>query len=580
MKSLFVSAFLLCSVCLSQAAEAPAKEQPAAEPDQAAKIAALVEQLDAKEAPRRGEAAQALAEAKGLTEAQVQAALPKLLRMLDDPDDDAQWKATVALGALGPPAVPGLLDALTHEKERVRWKAENALKMMGAAGVPGLLSALQDKRARVRQSAAFLLGEMKDARGLAGLAAAMDDKDDDARWKSATSLTKFGPQATEVTAKVLGGGSIEARRCAAWVFQQTRDPAAVPALVKALKDADEQVRWKAAIALQKIGKDAAEPLLGILKGGGTDDEKSLATWILEGIKDIAVQTALRDLKGAQAPSGTDTPPRPRPATLPKSVALAVTSEPAKATVFVDDKYAGVTPVTVENLSPGHHFIKLTKRDHLPWTKLVELLYPQEKTHAKLAVKPKGSLLVTSDPPESEVYVDGEYEGKTPLEKKDLDANPYSIRVEKEHFQPWEAEVEVPAGQQVKAHATLKSKVEGWYLDRLKANPNDVSCHTELGHYYLVRGQLDPAVKAIARGVEVTGQGADTSGYASRLVQEIAKMWGQDFQFGGGLKVEDVRKALHATIHDVWKRHSDKAALKSFLGTLQQSVAVDFTKPPA
>ena len=65
---------------------------------------------------------------------------------------------------------------------------------------------------------------------------------------------------------------------------------------------------------------------------------------------------------------------PRPKVLPKSVVLHVTSEPAKATVFIDDKYAGVTPLDVSKLTPGHHFVKLTKRDHLPWTKLVELLY--------------------------------------------------------------------------------------------------------------------------------------------------------------------------------------------------------------
>lgn len=554
--------------------DAPEKPPPEEPKDEAAQIAEWIERLDSEEAEQRSQAAEAL----GL--AQAQAAVPKLIGMLEDPDDDAQWKATVALGAIGKPAVPRLVEALTHEKERARWKAESALKMIGAGAVPALTQALQDKRARLRQSAAFLLGEIKNAESLSGLASAMGDKDEDTRWKAATSLTKFGKQATEAVVKQLAEGNIEAKRCAAWVFQQTRDPAAVAPLVKALKDPDEQVRWKAAIALQKIGRSAADPLFAMLRAGGRDDEKSMATWILEGIKDIAVQTALRDLKGTQSRGGRETPARPRPKTLPKSIALVVTSEPTKATVFVDDRYAGVTPLEVPKLTPGHHFVKLTKRDHLPWTKLVELLYPREKINAKLAIKPKGTLIVTSDPAEADVYIDGEYEGKTPLEKKDLDANPYSVRIEREHFQPWETEVDVPGGRQVKVHGTLKSKVEGWYLDRLKRNPNDVSCHTELGHYYLVRGKLDASVKAIARAVQVMGSGADTSDYGGRLAQEIAKMWSQTFKFGGDLPLNKVRKALHAALHDVWKRNRNKAALRSFLAQLGKSVKVDFTEPPA
>ena len=58
------------------------------------------------------------------------------------------------------------------------------------------------------------------------------------------------------------------------------------------------------------------------------------------------------------------------------------------------------------------------------------------------------------------------------------------------------------------------------------------------------------------------------------------MWSQTFKFGGDLKLDAVRKALHTTIHGVWKRNPTKAPLRTFLGQLKQSVNVDFTKPPA
>jgi HEAT repeat protein len=569
---------LSLALCARGAEDAP-KEQPKGEGEpvklDAAKLAELLDQLDSKEAPLRAQAAQALGQAKA------EAAVAKLAALLDDPDEGAQWKATVALGAIGTPAVPRLIEALSNEKERARWKAEAALKMIGGDAVPALAEALKDKRSRVRQSAAFLLGETADPRAIEGLAAALADKDEDTRWKAATALTKIGKAATAAVLNQLTAESIEARRCAAWVFQQAPDPDAVPRLVLALKDADEQVRWKAAIALQKVGAPAAAPLLILLRSNARDDEKKMVAWVLEGIKDVKVQAALRDLEAAQPRPEGQTPPllRPRPAVLPKSVTIQITSAPAQATVFIDDKYAGVTPLTVKDIAPGHHFVKLTKRDHLPWTQLKELLFAEEKIEAKLALKPKGGIVISSEPAQADVYIDGEYEGKTPLEKKNLDANPYSIRVEKEHFLPWDTEVEVKAGEQREVKATLKSKVEGWYVARLKENPNDVSCHTELAHYYMVRGELDKSAKAIAAAVEVMGNGADTSGYAGRLVQEISKMWSQAFQFGGDLQLPAVRKALHAAIHEVWQRNQNKAPLTRFLAELGKPLNADFTKPP-
>jgi HEAT repeat protein len=541
----------------------------------AERLAELVQALDSKEAEHRARAARALGEAKAVV------AVPKLIRMLDDPDDDAQWQATVALGSIGKPALPHLIDALLHPKERARWKAENALQKIGADAVPALVEALKDKRVRVRQSAAYLLGEIKDERCLEDLAAALADKDDDVRWKAATALTKFGAKATAPALKRLDDPSIEPRRCAAWIFQQTLDTGAVPSLVGAMGDPDEQVRWNAATALQKIGLAGTPILFRIL--GSADakaDLKNMAEWVLEGIKDEEVQKRLNELKkGAAGAASQDPPPKPRPAVLPKSVTLTVNSEPDKATVFVDDKYVGVSPLVLKELGPGHHFIKLTKREHMPWTKLVELLYPEEKLTAKLTPRPKGTLFIDSGPPQADVYLDGDYEGKTPFEKKNLDANRYSVRLEKEQFLTWETEVEIRPGQEARVKADLVTKLEGWYLGRLKDDPNNVACRTDLAHYYLVQGQLDKSVKAIAAALEAVANGVDTSAQTGRLLQEIQRTWNKAYLFGGNLELPAVQKALHAALHEVWRRNPEKAPLRAFLDQVRKAVDVDFTQPP-
>ena len=40
--------------------------------------------------------------------------------------------------------------------------------------------------------------------------------------------------------------------------------------------------------------------------------------------------------------------------------LTVTSNPAMANVFIDDIYKGVTPITIRNVSPGTHGIRISK----------------------------------------------------------------------------------------------------------------------------------------------------------------------------------------------------------------------------
>ena len=253
--------------------------------------------------------------------------------MLDDPDDDAQWQATVALGRMGKLAVPSLIEALSSPKERARWKAENAVEKIGTEAVPDLAKALKHERVAIRQSAAYLLGEIKDERGLEDLAAALADKDENVRWKAATSLTKFGPKATPAALKRLEDPSVDARRCAAWVFQQTLDPAAVPSLAKAMSDADEQVRWNAAIALQKIGPASAPPLFGLLRAAETKaDLKKMDIWVLEHVEDEQVQKILKGLlkdsqKGTEAVPPGPPAKAPPPTAPPKSVTLALTPSP-------------------------------------------------------------------------------------------------------------------------------------------------------------------------------------------------------------------------------------------------------------
>lgn len=280
----------------------------------------LLAQLDSESAGTRAKAAIKLGE---LADPR---AIALLLKRLGDPDTETRWHAAMALSKFGTRAAPGLVAALSHPEEEARWKAQAALKMIGKSATPALLDGLSSKDALVRAESCYVVGEIGDTDAAPALAALLGDEDEPARWKAAAALHQMrsirvlakameSPQARkrqaacwalgeipqpeilpflsnalhdedeevrwkatvalaarketalEFLVQSLSFGRIEARRCAAWALQQFQSPAAIPSLVRAIGSEDEVLRWKAAIALEKFSNAAVLPLCQAIEEG-------------------------------------------------------------------------------------------------------------------------------------------------------------------------------------------------------------------------------------------------------------------------------------------------------------------------
>jgi len=122
-----------------------------------------------------------------------------LIGLLSHPDPGVQEQAARALGTLGEPATRHLLAELDHPDTGVRLGIIEALGDIGDAGaVPDLLRILGD-----------------------------DGAGSETRWAAALALGNLG------------------------------DPAAVPSLFRTLRDPDKYVRFGAAMALGKLGREPA-----------------------------------------------------------------------------------------------------------------------------------------------------------------------------------------------------------------------------------------------------------------------------------------------------------------------------------
>ena len=203
-----------------------------------------------------------------------------LIRALRHRDLDTQWKASRALADLGPEGMDHLLAGLRS------WNKDTRLGIIEALGeirdpraVEPLIALLHDRSNEVRWETALALGEMGDLRAVDPLKESLKDTDRYVRYGAAAALEKFpwspadsreyafflaGKQDWDSLVS-LGSASISALSLAATDIERSvrinairtlgriREEKAIPAIYRALRDPDDQVRWEAVMAAPKCG---------------------------------------------------------------------------------------------------------------------------------------------------------------------------------------------------------------------------------------------------------------------------------------------------------------------------------------
>jgi HEAT repeat protein len=206
--------------------------------------------------------------------ADAKTAVPALARALHDPDRMIRTYTIGVLLSLGPnakEAIPALMDALEDSDGMLRFTAAQAIKGMGPkaqAAVPALMRTLKRPDAAVAAMAMEALGAIGPCAGealpLLRKASASDDSNGYlVRVLAAKTIWKITGNAKEVLPelKVILWRSRhpQARREAAHLLEEIGAAVkpAVPYLIDALDDIDDDVGKAAAAALKKIDPKAA-----------------------------------------------------------------------------------------------------------------------------------------------------------------------------------------------------------------------------------------------------------------------------------------------------------------------------------
>lgn len=178
-------------------------------------------------------------------------------RLLDDllsGDDAAAEAAVPALAHLGRPILDRLLPMLQAPDPDRRWWATRCLAEIDLPEARAALRAgLHDDAASVRQCAALGLRQSPMTEAIPDLSDALESGEALTMRLAADALAACGPGAIPALAKAAASSDPAVRIEAVRALAALRDPAAIPALYRALEDRSSLVGHWAEQGLDRLG---------------------------------------------------------------------------------------------------------------------------------------------------------------------------------------------------------------------------------------------------------------------------------------------------------------------------------------
>ena len=176
------------------------------------------------------------------------------------------------------------------------------------------------------------------------------------------------------------------------------------------------------------------------------------------------------------------------------VRVNVTSQPAGATVIVDGKDRGTTPVTLFDLEPGRHHIKYRLAGYVEADRFVDTEHDGPFIERNVVLsEEKGILLLKTEPPGASIVIDGVTVGQTPRLITHLAAkDSYSVKLRKAGYQDQSSQVRFEGRKPLVREETL---VAASGTVNVLSDPSGA----EVTVNGIVRGKTPVLVKEIPKG---------------------------------------------------------------------------------
>jgi TonB family protein len=135
--------------------------------------------------------------------------------------------------------------------------------------------------------------------------------------------------------------------------------------------------------------------------------------------------------------------------------LRIETRPPGASVSLDGRAAGETPLAIKDLRPGIHQLRLSLEGHAPAELTFEVPEGTSAVPLSFIMPPLlAPAEIHSNPEAATVMVDNRVIGLTPIQKLSLNAGPHEIRIERSGFLPAVKQVEARPGVKLLVQARL------------------------------------------------------------------------------------------------------------------------------
>lgn len=123
--------------------------------------------------------------------------------------------------------------------------------------------------------------------------------------------------------------------------------------------------------------------------------------------------------------------------------LVLRSEPDSVRVILNGSDRGQTPLTLDRIPSGKVTLEMTASGYKPYRQEMVLDVGQKETIRAVLTPIPGQLDIVSIPTEARIYISDQFRGTSPLSLEDFTPGTYTIRAEKEGFDPLARSVTVP-----------------------------------------------------------------------------------------------------------------------------------------
>ncbi|MCK5768207.1 MAG: PEGA domain-containing protein, partial [Candidatus Atribacteria bacterium] len=147
--------------------------------------------------------------------------------------------------------------------------------------------------------------------------------------------------------------------------------------------------------------------------------------------------------------------------------IVVNSNPPASKVYLDDIYRGRTPISLDTINVGYHYIKLTKPGYVDWIKKVHV-YSSKTINVSADLAPLlqlGSIAISCNQGNAKIYLDGDYKKRTSSSKavvlENVSEGYHGLSITKAGYKDWSEKVYVSSNKVTNVFVSLvKSSVDG------------------------------------------------------------------------------------------------------------------------